>query len=230
MTLPRADKKRVKSVAGRLGRWFVSHGREFPWREQGVDLYRHVCVEVLVQRTRAETVARFYGPFFERFPSWKAIDDASIGELEGFLKPVGLWQRRARSLKNLARYAEEAGGIFPADEDELLRVPAVGQYVANAILLFQEGRAAPLLDTNMARVLERYLRPRKLADIRHDPWLQEAAWYLVGQGEPREINWAILDLGAVICAPRNPKCSICPLGRGCSFKARQQRLLNEASR
>lgn len=216
MTLSQGDKRRLRTVARRLEGWFARDGREFPWREANVDLYRHVCVEVLVQRTRAETVARFYGPFFNRFPGWKAIDDATTRELEDFLKPVGLWQRRARSLKNLARYAVEAGGKFPPDEAELLKVPAVGQYVANAIRLFQDGQAAPLLDTNMARVLERYFRPRKLADIRHDPWLQEVAWYLVGLGDSRAINWALLDLGAMHCTSRSPRCSSCPLRRGCS--------------
>ena len=216
MNLPASDKRRLATVARRLDGWFVSHGRKFPWREEGVDLYRHVCIEVLVQRTRAKTVARFYGPFFERFPSWQAIDEVSASELEEFLKPVGLWQRRARSLKNLARYAVEAGGKFPADDVELSRVPAVGQYVANAIRLFQDDEPAPLLDTNMARVLERYLRPRKLADLRHDPWLQAAAWYLVGLGDARLLNWAILDLGGLVCTPRSPGCPVCPLRRGCS--------------
>lgn len=216
MMLSSSDKKRLRTVARRLEGWFVSHGRDFPWREPGVDLYHHVCVEVLVQRTRAETVARFYGLFFDRFPSWKAIDETTTRELEKFLEPVGLWKRRARSLKNLAKYAVETAGKFPSDDTELLELPAVGQYVANAIRLFQGDKAAPLLDTNMTRALERYLRPRKLSDIRYDPWLQEAAWYLVSQGNPRTINWAVLDLGAVICTPRFPKCSVCPLRQGCS--------------
>ena len=107
-------------------------------------------------------------------------------------------------------------GGGPADDVELLKVPAVGQYVANAIRLFQDNKPAPLLDANMARVLERYLRPRKLADLRHDPWLQEAAWYLVGLGDARLLNWAILDLGGLVCTPRSPRCPECPVRRGCS--------------
>jgi A/G-specific adenine glycosylase len=71
-------------------------------------------------------VARFYGPFFDRFPSWQAIDEATTRELEEFLKPVGLWQRRAKSLKNLAYFAVIAGGKSPVDDAELPRVPAVG--------------------------------------------------------------------------------------------------------
>ena len=108
------------------------------------------------------------------------------------------------------------GGKFPNADNNLSKIPAVGQYVANAIKLFQHDVPAPLLDTNMVRVLEHHLRPRLLADILHDPWLQEAARYLVGRGNAKEINWAVLDLGALICTPRLPRCVACPLRRGCS--------------
>lgn len=116
--------------------------------------------------------------------------------LEEVLRPIGLWRRRAVSIKSLATYAAEHDGIFPSDERELSRVPAVEQYVSNAIMLFQHGKARPLVDVNMARVLERYLRPRRLADIRHDPWLQEASHWLVDCDDPVRVNWAALDFAA----------------------------------
>ena len=94
----------------------------------------------------------------------------------------------------------------------------MGQYVARAILLFCHGQPEPLLDTNMARVLERYFGPRQLADIRHDPYLQELSRRVVAAGDPVVINWAILDLGAMVCKPRTPECNACPLKRGCQFR------------
>lgn len=105
---------------------------------------------------------------------------------------------------------------FPSTEKELARVPAVGQYVGNAILLFQHDKPRPLVDVNMARVVERVLRPRRLADIRHDPWLQSAAAWLV-RSSPVETNWAVLDFAAKVCRARNPLCDECPLARQCSF-------------
>lgn len=215
MPLSRSDRRRLDTVARRLSLWFSRSGRGFPWRGEGVSVYHHVCVEVLVQRTKAETVAAFYPAFFDRFRSWGDIANTEIVELEDFLKPVGLWKRRAISFAKLADYAVAHDGRFPKTNEELLKIPAVGQYVANSIQLFAHGERAPLLDMNMARVLERYLRPRDLADIRYDPWLQAAAWYLVGRGDARIINWAILDLGGLVCTPRKPKCSSCPLSRGC---------------
>jgi len=114
-------------------------------------------------------VAGFYHRFFERFPSWRELADAPTYELEEFLKPISLWKRRAGSLRALAAYAAAHDGMFPSRYEELLSVPAVGQYVAHAILMFHHGKRYPLVDVNMARVVEHFIRPRILADIRYDP-------------------------------------------------------------
>lgn len=98
-------------------------------------------------------------------------------------------------------------------------MPAVGQYVANSILLFQHGKVRPLVDVNMARLLERYLRPRRLADIRHDPWLQSACNWLVDCDEPVRVNWATLDYAAKVCKSRQPSCNACELKRRCNWRA-----------
>lgn len=214
--LGQGDKRRLSSLARRAEDWFEVNGRDFPWRSPRASTYERICVEVLLQRTRAETVSAYYRDFFSAFPDWQSLDRASLEELESALKPIGLWQRRARALSGLANSVVRMGGVFPQNREALENIPAVGQYVANAILLFQHGAPEPLLDSNMARVIERYLRPRKLADIRHDPWLQAACKHLVSAGNPVEVNWAILDIGGTICTPRSPSCASCPLRRGCT--------------
>ncbi|MFD1193802.1 hypothetical protein ACFQ3C_03865 [Seohaeicola saemankumensis] len=171
-----------------------------------------------MQRTRAETVARIYQSFFGKFPNWTALAEASTEELEDVLRPIGLWRRRAASIKALAAYAAAHDDVFPEDEGELSGLPAVGQYVANAILLFQHGEARPLVDVNMARLLERYLRPRILADIRHDPWLQEACHWLVDCDDPVRVNWAALDYAAMVCRVRHPTCETCELQGRCNWR------------
>ena len=198
--------------------WYELSGRDLPWRSPCASIFERICVEVLLQRTRAETVANVYPVFFGRFRSWADIAAAPIEELEEHFKPIGLWKRRARSMKALAEYAAEREGVFPEDVGELSKAPAVGQYVQNAILLFQHARARPLLDVNMARLIERYVRPRRLADIRHDPWLQEAAQWLVRGDNAIEINWAVLDFGSAVCAARGPRCGECPIYSRCNAK------------
>lgn len=214
--LTRGDKVRLTRLRPHILHWYASHGRALPWRDPSASTFEKICVEVLLQRTRAETVAAIYPDFFNRFASWQSIASTNIQELEEAFKPIGLWQRRARSIKALASYAAKRDGQFPRNEAELARVPAVGQYVTNAILLFQHGKPRPLIDVNMARVIERYLRPRRLADIRHDPWLQAASCWLVRGPDPVSINWAVLDLANTHCKPRTPICNGCPVKIWCN--------------
>ncbi|WP_108503531.1 hypothetical protein [Paracoccus indicus] len=216
--LTRGQKVRITRLRYRLLDWYAVHGRDLPWRHDPANTFERICVEVLLQRTRAETVAKVYPTFFGRLRSWADIAAAPVEELEEHFKPIGLWQRRARSMKALSTFAAERGGQFPDTVDGLAHVPAVGQYVANAILVFQHGENRPLLDVNMARVIERYVRPRRLADIRFDPWLQEAAHWLVRGDKPVDINWAVLDFASAICTARNPRCSACPVARRCSSR------------
>ena len=214
--LTRGEKQRISYLRKSLISWYRIYGRDFPWRKTDTSTYEKICTEVLLQRTRAEVVTKFYQAFFTRFKGWSDIAKVTIEDLESFLTPLGLWRRRARSIKALAKYASARAGKFPDSEMELSQVPAVGQYVSNAILLFQKNRRKPLLDVNMARVIERYLRKRRLADIRYDPWLQQAAHWLVAADNAAEVNWAILDLAATTCQSRHPRCSHCPLSSRCN--------------
>ena len=219
VSLGNGEKRKLTLLAADLVEWYEQGGgRSFPWRKPGTPLYQLVCVEVLLQRTRAETVAGFYDRFFQRFPGWQELAVAQKDELEDFLKPIGLWKRRAMSLRGLATYAAKHDGIFPDRYEDLIKVPAVGQYVAHAILMFQHGERVPLLDVNMARVVERFVRPRRLADIRHDPWLQQACKWLVRRGDPRTVNWSVLDHAARTCRARNPDCQSCLVASRCAFK------------
>lgn len=215
-TLTRGDKIRLTLIGARLRTWFAEHGRDFPWRAPGATNYERICVEVLLQRTRANAVGGIYVEFFERFPSWVALANATTDELEELLKPLGLWRRRAVSLRGLARAAVEFNCRFPTSREELDQVPAAGQYVVNAIRLFEHGKREPLLDVNMVRILERCIRPRTRADIRHDPWLQGASRWLVRRGDAIATNWAVLDLGAIHCTASSPDCPACPLRSSCA--------------
>ena len=182
MVVNRSDKQRAKGIARRLETWFELKGRPFPWRNKSATNFHKIVCEVLLQRTRAETVSSVYHDFFRAFPSWKKIANSSTAKIEKHLKPLGLWKRRARSLHDLAKVLQKTRGKFPASREEIDKLPAVGQYVGNSIELFIYGRPLPLLDTNMSRVIERYFRPRKLADIRHDPWLQALAKTIIAHG------------------------------------------------
>lgn len=209
---------RVTRFRLRLLDWYAISKRQFPWRQGEASNYVRIVVELLLQRTRAETVAAFCPSFFTRFPDWGSLASADPSELEMILKPIGLWRRRASAITLLAQDMVERGGRWPDNRPQLEALPAVGQYVANSVLLFIHGQREPLLDASVARLLRRYfgLCPTN-ADVRHDKILHSTAYLVVAKQNPIEINWAMLDLAAAICRPRMPRCSECPLRRACCF-------------
>lgn len=199
-----------------LLRWFKTYGRSFYWRRTE-SLYEKVLAEFLLQRTRAEAVDTVYPDILRAFPGWEAIASANLRSIQRQLKPLGLWRRRSDSLRALAREMTKRGGEFPSNREELEALPGVGQYFGNAIEMICHSRKRPFIDVNLARVLERYFRPRTLADIRYDPYLQELSLRVVNITQALQLNWAILDFAAKVCTARAPKCGICPLAASCDF-------------
>jgi A/G-specific adenine glycosylase len=198
--------------------WYSYNGRHFfPWREVGLTNYELIVAEVLLQRTKAETVSRFYKSFLIRFPSWQAIAEASRHDIEECLQPVGLYRQRAARLQQLAMEMVRRQGELPTSRQELESIPFVGQYIANAIELLVHHKPSYLLDVNMARVLERYFGERKLADIRYDPYLQKLAAQVTNHAKAKELNWAILDFAASICKARGPLCDRCLVSAKCKY-------------
>jgi A/G-specific adenine glycosylase len=204
-----------------LLRWFRRHGRRFPWRSKNAGTYARVISEILLQRTKAQRVGEFLNDFLKAYPSWRHLADATEGELQQLLQPLGLWRRRATSIVALAREMKRRHGRFPVSREELEALPGVGQYIANAILLFCHGEPQPLLDVNMARVLERNFGARDLVDIRYDPYLQALATKALSKTDPSNLNWAILDLAGLVCLSSEPLCRKCPLSSSCLFGRRR---------
>jgi A/G-specific adenine glycosylase len=217
--VPSTNAVRLNAFRRSLLRWWTTARRDFPWRRSRASRYLQIVSEVLLQRTKAKTVAAFWPTFIDRFPNWRSIAIASVAEIECTLKPIGLSKQRAPRLKGLAVDIANRCGRFPVDRREIEALPGVGQYIANAIELFISGKPRPLVDVNMSRVLERYFGPRKLADIRHDPYLQRLATRIVHCRQSCFVNWAILDLSALVCRPE-PNCVICPLKLRCKHGQR----------
>ena len=201
----------------RLFKWFAANRRDFPWRKNSATNYTKIVSEVLLQRTRAEVIAAFLPGFVKRFPSWEALAKSDKRQLAIFLKPIGLWKRRSVSLDKLAKQMAATKGRFPRVRERIEELPNVGQYITNAILLFVHREREPLLDSNMARVLERFFGPRQLADIRYDPYLQSLARAVLAKNDPVLMNWALLDHAAVVCKISRPRCNECPIAARCRF-------------
>jgi len=201
----------------KLYQWYDRNGRHFPWRDKSVNNYQKIVSELLLQRTKAETVAKFYPTFIQKFPNWKTVSNCSINDLEGVLKPIGLYKQRAMRLHSFAKEMTKRNGRIPHGKEELEKMPMVGQYIANATMSLVYDKPYPLLDVNMARVLERFFGKRKLVDIRYDPYIQELAHKVIAVKNSKVLNWAILDFAAIVCKARTPNCQACLLNVKCTF-------------
>ena len=215
-TRTRSSTLPTKDVGKELLQWYKEHGRDFPWR-RAESCYERIVAELMLQRTQAVTVSKFYGSFLHRFPSWESLACATEQDLGDLLKPIGLWRRRARTLIHLSRTLVDLGCQFPSTRTELEKLPGISQYIASAVLLLCHGQKEPLLDVNMARILERVYEPREMADIRYDPLLQQYARSLVEVDDPVSVNWAVMDLAATVCLRGVPRCFECPIAGLCEF-------------
>lgn len=209
--------KKIVFFQAKILDWFEEHGRTFPWRKKSATNYEKIVSEVLLQRTKAETVAKFFPQFVKRYSSWKQLGLASEQDLQEALRPLGLYNQRGTRLYKLAQKMKRRNGRFPTTRSEVEEMSMMGQYITNAYEMFILNRPAPLLDVNMARVLERFFGPRKLADIRYDPYLQELSKKVVDHAKHKEINWAVLDFAATVCRNRNPSCEKCGLSSKCTY-------------
>lgn len=196
----------------RLLSWGSTHRRDFPWRTTR-DPFRVLVAEILLQRTRAETVVPVYRALFARWKSPGALARARTSSIAAVIRPLGLIQRAAR-LRELASAVHDSGGV-PRDAATLLTLPGVGRYVANATAEVAFGLRAPTVDGVSARVYRRFFGlPEGMPAVN-----DEDLWVLVDRVTPRrghrEWNWAVLDLAAAVCTPKVPDCGACPIQSRC---------------
>jgi A/G-specific adenine glycosylase len=208
---------RIPWLRGSLLCWFERNGRSFPWRDPGRTPYELIVTEILLQRTTATGVARAYPDFIERYQSWTTLAQAPRESLERALRPLGLWRQKARALGQLAQSIEERGGVVPCSRAELEQMRGIGPYTASAVLATVYGRAEPLVDVNMKRLLGRFFGAQVGSESRRNPSLQALSYRLVSGADSLRVNWAVLDFGALMCRARHPLCQECPLRTGCQF-------------
>ncbi len=206
----------ARRVAAALAEWFEREGRRFPWRARSFPAWRLLVSEILLQKTRAPSVAAFLPGFFSTYPTLARLAAARPKSLERAFASLGLQRKRAQQVSGLTRALRARGGSVPRTRAGLEELPGVGPYVSAAYLSTRFGEPVPMVDANFARIVERAFGPRHKADLRSDPFVPDVATRIVSAAEdPRVVNWAVMDLGALVCVPRAPKCADCPIRRYC---------------
>lgn len=213
---PQIDDLKIQFLQDKILLWYSKNGRKFIWRKKSITNYEIIIAEIFLQRTKAETVNRFLPTFYKSYPSWKQLGNASEKELQNLLKPLGLNNQRGTRLFKLGQELKRRNGTFPKGREIVEEMPMMGQYITNAFELYVLKKPAPLLDVNMARVLERFFGQRKLADIRYDPYLQNLSKNVINHNRSKELNWGILDLASIVCKIK-PHCTNCPIMTECNF-------------
>jgi len=211
---PRNDPGDVRWLRRRLFAWGRAHYRDFPWRRDR-DPYRNLVTEILLKQTRAGGVQRVRFQLLTKYPSTASLGKAPLREIEGLIASLGFGQQRAAQLQALGRALREAP--IPHVPAKLARLPGIGPYAAAATSCFAFGRREIALDVNVARIIGRvYGVELARGELRKSP---EVIWFgrrLILGPNPRQLNWSLLDLGALVCRPK-PKCHECPLQEVCSF-------------
>jgi A/G-specific adenine glycosylase len=176
-----------------------------------------LVAEVLSHQTQLSRVIPVYEAVLARYPTVQAMAGAPLDDVKSITDPLG-YKVRGRWLHASALAVAEGGAaVFPQTLDELRRLPGVGRYTAGALMSFAHHRDAPILDTNVARVLRRYFGIPVPARARTQV-LWELAAAIIPRGKGPLINQALMDLGAMVCRSRNPDCDVCPLRRGCRWR------------
>ena len=202
--------------AERMLHWQLAHGRQhLPW-QQTRDPYRVWLSEIMLQQTQVTTVLGYYARFLERFPDVQALAEAHPDEVMALWSGLGYYSR-ARNLHRCAQQVvAQHGGAFPRTAEELARLPGIGRSTAGAIAAFCHGQRVPILDANVRRVLTRLLGfGADLSSTSNERILWTHAEALLPhidlQTTMPRYTQALMDLGASLCAPRNPSCSQCPV-------------------
>ncbi len=200
----------------RLLCWYDRHQRPLPWRVTS-DPYRIWISEIMLQQTRVAAVLEHYRKFLERFPDVHALATAPVSEVLAAWSGLGYY-RRARHLHAAAREVVRSyGGNLPRTADQLRSLPGFGRYTSAAVASIAFGEPHAVLDGNVERVLRRLLalpRARQSA-------LWNTAELLLSRRRPGDFNQALMELGATVCLPREPRCTHCVLKRWCATRAPQ---------
>jgi len=198
--------------------WFEENARVLPWRVEPRDPYRVWVSEVMLQQTRVETVLRYYEPFLQKFPTVRALAEASDDAVAKAWEGLGYY-RRARQMRQAARVmVERHGARVPERVEDLAALPGFGAYTAGAVASLAFGARVPAVDGNVLRVVSR-LRASPLDISKPATGKQFGEWVvedLMPAGvPPGRVNEALIEVGATVCRPKAPACDVCPLRAGC---------------
>jgi A/G-specific adenine glycosylase len=202
-----------RKFSERLLKWYAQHARDLPWRKTS-NPYKILVSEIMLQQTQVDRVLLKYQEWLTKYPTMEELAEAPLSEVKETWYPLGYNIRPVRlhaiARESVARY----GGALPKDPERLQAFKGIGRYTAGAIRAFAFREDAPILDTNVMRVLHRVFVGKG------DPKKQKSALWnlseaLIPKGKGYDFNQALMDFGAMVCTARDPYCLLCPMRDFC---------------
>lgn len=193
--------------------FFQQNQRDLPWREDNTP-YTTLVSEFMLQQTQVSTVLKYYRPFLQRFPTLKDLAQAPLEEVLTSWSGLGYYSRAAR-LHACAQSILELGS-FPETHQELISLPGIGEYTSKAISSVAFSQPSLALDTNAIRVLYRVYRIQQKAQHRASHrWLTQTIEPQIHPSQSSSFTQGLMEIGSLLCTPRKPLCSQCPLQQQC---------------
>lgn len=208
----------MQASRSKLLKWFSLNKRDLPWRVEKPkrDPYKVWVSEIMLQQTQVTTVIPYFKKWIDKFPTLKKLAEANETEILEYWAGLGYYSR-ARNLQKGSQYIiTHHDGVVPSKVSELLDVPGVGDYTAGAISSLAYEHQSPLLDGNLIRIFSRFYNSREAfwnSKGKKIYWGYSSKW--IKASNAKKVNEALMELGALVCRPKNPDCVCCPLNGEC---------------
>jgi len=205
----------VETFQDQLLHWFERNLRDLPWRRDK-DPYKIWVSEIMLQQTRVDTVIPYFERFIERFPTLETLSEASEDDVVKMWEGLGYYSRARNLHAGVKEVQAEYMGQVPDDPEEIRKIKGIGPYTAGAILSIAYGVPEPAVDGNVMRVLSRLLLIKEdIQKVKTRKHFETIIREIIARDNPSYFNQALMELGALICTPRSPKCELCPVSSHC---------------
>lgn len=213
-----------KQISEKIVCWYRNFGRlDLPWRKT-TNPYEILIAEMMLQKTHAvEQVLPVYKVFLEKYRTAKRLSEAKENEIKTIISSLGLQNVRSRRFIKLGlRLINDFESTVPNNYTELISIQGVGEYIANAVLCMAFNNRTVMVDANFGRVLGRiFFGKEDYPPSKNKTWMM--AKKLIPNNNFKEFNLGIIDLGALICTPKTPKCELCPFREECMYKTNTEK-------
>lgn len=198
--------------------WFVKNGRIYPWRRES-DPFKVLMAEMMLQRTRADQVLPVYKQFIKKFPDIRSLACATVEDVFKFILKLGLFWRGKLLKEMITTIMVKHNGKIPLERNELLEIPGIGDYIADAMIVFAFNGKRTVIDSNVVRLVSRFFGIEPRGEMRRNREFIKFCQRLsddLGLDDVKKFSWALIDHSAAICRPI-PFCHICPLSKECNY-------------